>query len=524
MKTKKIFFGVLFVFLAFVLSTDLLAEDFYVSPTGGGDCSMGDPCDLQSALSFAQSNGEDDTIYLSAGTYDASGGPFIYQAAATENYDLTIKGEGKDLTILDGSLSSQIMHIDTISVPDASDIHIIIKGVAFKRGKTEVSGSFVESDQGGGLNALINQATIEVVDSLFENNSVINLDTGPTCGDGGGAFLWGRTIILRNNVFTDNFATWGGGGVHAHSVEMTIEKNIFNNNSSDNYEGGAYLYPDRLTMTNNIFSHNSAVQAAGGVFIDAFHSEIILNIVNNTISDNTADPTTGFGGGMWIHLEPDCIANIYNNILWNNTASGGEDVGTDLHVTRHTGNETVNLYNNDYGDIYIEDYDTAVKQGGNIPYDPLFVNPATEDYHIQEFSPCRDAGDPSAPNLPVDDFEGDPRDADTAPPDIGADEFYPVDEEINDIIDFFDTSVEDGSLEGTDSGSSSRGRLMGLRNMLNTARNLINRGNINGACQQLQNAYLRTDGKFPPPDFVKGDAAENLAKMILDLMENLGCE
>jgi hypothetical protein len=54
--------------------------------------------------------------------------------------------------------------------------------------------------------------------------------------------------------------------------------------------------------------------------------------------------------------------------------------------------------------------------------EPQFVDAANGDYHLLYTSPCRDSGDPAAPDLPAEDFEGDPR-IDYGGPDMGADEF-----------------------------------------------------------------------------------------------------
>ncbi len=86
------------------------------------------------------------------------------------------------------------------------------------------------------------------------------------------------------------------------------------------------------------------------------------------------------------------------------------------------------------------DYATVVTysdvQGGypgrrNIDADPLFVDPANGDYHLQPGSPCIDAGDNTAPDLPDYDFEGDDRILDgdgngEATVDMGLDEFIPI--------------------------------------------------------------------------------------------------
>ena len=66
---------------------------------------------------------------------------------------------------------------------------------------------------------------------------------------------------------------------------------------------------------------------------------------------------------------------------------------------------------------------------GNIDANPLFVNPAANDYHLQPTSPCIDVGSNAAvPSWLTTDYEGDPRiwdgDGDgNAVVDMGADEY-----------------------------------------------------------------------------------------------------
>lgn len=74
-------------------------------------------------------------------------------------------------------------------------------------------------------------------------------------------------------------------------------------------------------------------------------------------------------------------------------------------------------------------WDGCTAANGNIKADPLFVAPASGDFHIQSTSPCRDTGiDPVptyiGPGLVDFDFEGDPRPYGPGW-DIGADEWTP---------------------------------------------------------------------------------------------------
>jgi hypothetical protein len=92
------------------------------------------------------------------------------------------------------------------------------------------------------------------------------------------------------------------------------------------------------------------------------------------------------------------------------------------------------------------------------------------------------------------------------------------------ILDFFDASVADSSIVGIGNGSSGNGRLNALKNMLKMAGDLINIGDIEGACDQLKAAQKKCDGDSSPPDFVSGDAVTELNYMITELMIELGCE
>ena len=101
---------------------------------------------------------------------------------------------------------------------------------------------------------------------------------------------------------------------------------------------------------------------------------------------------------------------------------------------------------------------------------------------------------------------------------------------IEEILDFIDESVGNGTLVPVKPGKAGQGQLGALINMIEAAGNLIDADDPNllaDACTQLQDALEKTDGLAPPesaPDFVTGPAASELAVMIEVLMDSLGCD
>jgi hypothetical protein len=98
---------------------------------------------------------------------------------------------------------------------------------------------------------------------------------------------------------------------------------------------------------------------------------------------------------------------------------------------------------------------------------------------------------------------------------------------IQEILDFIEKSVADGTLVPVKPGPAGKGQLGALINMIETAGNLIDSNDPNllsDICGQLHAALGKTDGQSPPPDFVTGPAAPQLAAMIEELMNSLGCE
>jgi len=95
------------------------------------------------------------------------------------------------------------------------------------------------------------------------------------------------------------------------------------------------------------------------------------------------------------------------------------------------------------------------------------------------------------------------------------------DEQIQEILDFIETSVSEGTLEGVGPGKSADNRLNALINMLESTSDLIVGEYFDDAYAHLVDVLKKCDGQVPAPDFVSGEGREELAQMIMELMEDL---
>ena len=229
---------------------------------------------------------------------------------------------------------------------------------------------------GGGIDGDGSRATIQ-------NNTITgNSQKASWYGTGGGG-LYDCDGAIRNNTITRNMAEEAGGGGLAF-CDGTIEENTITRNSTGRSGGG--LYGCAGTIQKNIIAGNSAnmggfhggglCECAGTIQNNMITGNVATDgggleycpgtIRNNTITGNAA----GFGGGL-----ADCHGTIQNCIIWGNTAPTGPQL-VDSSLPSY---------------CCIEGWSGA-GQGNISPASAGFVNATANDYHLQEGSPCIDAG------------------------------------------------------------------------------------------------------------------------------------
>jgi len=220
---------------------------------------------------------------------------------------------------------------------------------------------------------------------------------------GGGIYSNGASPEIVGNDISSNNAG-GGCGVYAKGLPIILLDNQIMYNSPHHFGSGngagIYLtYSGIHLLANNAIVSNKTCSLGGGVYCYA----AAMHLVNNTIAYNRA---ASKGGGICIENEGHHI-KIDNTVVWGNVCSQGYSM--DL-ATIGTGGYKVEINYSDIdgglenigGDKY-----HVVEYANNIDADPIFAG--FDDVHLQISSPCKDAGNNDAPNLPEYDFEGDPR-------------------------------------------------------------------------------------------------------------------
>jgi len=277
-------------------------------------------------------------------------------------------------------------------------------------------------------------------------------------GDGGAIVgFQGCDAIITGNFIENNHADYYGGGIHCRQWSNGyVENNQIISNTSALGAGVHITYTSSPTVRDNLIQANTAGSLGGGGIYVYYLSTPLIE--RNTITENTS--SNGAGIGVYSNSLP----TIRNNLIYKNLAGAGmRIVGSDPVIAHntithnaksgidcesnsnpaiehniitsnedgwgiwvHQDNSIVIRYNNLWGNSLgtcgpaIPDQ-TGIN--GNICVWPQFVNPDSNDYHLNYDSGCINAGDPNyEAEAGETDFEGDPRII-GGRIDIGADEY-----------------------------------------------------------------------------------------------------
>ncbi len=338
------------------------------------------PYDHQTIQQGMNASSDGDTVLVYPGTYVENinfGGRKITLGSLylfTRNYSHISS------TVIDGNSSGSV-----VTFENGEDSSSVMAGFTIRNGLAENGGGIFcfysapliteniisenrANSEGGGIFCFYSSPSIK--NNVIRDNSATS---------GGGISCRYSNPVISDNLIIQNEVSWEGGGIFCRDNSTSLIKyNEIRENRADN-GGGILCRYSNLFISNTVISSNIANQGGGLFCVGSTPS-----ITNLVIAGNTA----ASGGGIF------CLNSMpimTNTILWYNAAEEGSQIYGDSPLIRYS------------------DIQGGWEGLGNIDLDPLFRDPAGDDFHLMAIacgdssdSPCIDTGDPNVSDSLLD--------------------------------------------------------------------------------------------------------------------------
>jgi predicted outer membrane repeat protein len=212
--------------------------------------------------------------------------PGVYLENLTINRDLSIKGVGAGLVIIDGN--GQVTNQRVITITSGADV--TISGVTIQNG-------YPQAGAGGG-GGILNHGDLRLVSSVVQSNTVQAIDQYDS---GGGIYSQLATLVIDHVTLISNTAYFGGG-VRSTGV-LTISNSTLERNHATK-AGGALSAWGPTYLENVTTSDNTAAENGGGI-----RNDEALVLVNCTLAGDHAPGSRSIYNAGFMTLTNTIIAS-----------------------------------------------------------------------------------------------------------------------------------------------------------------------------------------------------------------------
>ena len=251
-------------------------------------------------------------------------------------------------------------------------------GILAEKSTLEVTDSIIDGNRasvGGGLYIADIDAPGETKEDKPEHTitrTEITNNTADGQGIGGGIYLGAQKLTITdskltgNNTISKNGQTQGGAIVAYSPGDFTLDNTLIQGNTAD-VGGGIHVLSTKLRDSHIILCNNTRITGnvanlfGGGIFLDNMNNPAVLELVNASVDNNTANVAGGIGNyGSIVVLKDGAV-------LENNTA---KQYGGGLYnrgkVTVESGATVMNNTASTYGGGLYNKGEAVVESGAKL--------------------------------------------------------------------------------------------------------------------------------------------------------------